>query len=336
MSRNDNVDIPSLTLDQDEVSERRTANSQIKRKLNPPPARPVNAEGVTYKKTSLGGVYFLLLLILGGAGGAGYWLWQQNQMLLGELQLTKSEVKNLDHQLLAADVSANEQGSTLEETLKIHSSEIRKLWGVAYDTNRKAITSNKTSVETINEALSSLKETASTQAKLIAVQGNAFNDIEAGYNQLIEAMAALENVKIEQEGVLTELRLNQDQLQKASASLEEKDLSLQGRLEANSIQLTSYDAEIASLKAQLTTLSKTIKTLTGDMDSLGVTVSAISNRQSAGVSSVPVDIERTLKDHQEAIDSVDAFRAQMNDAINRLESQVLQMQLQQQLSTEAP
>ncbi len=340
MSRNDDVDIPSLTLDHDEVSERRTANVQTKRKLNPPPSRPTGATpaaGVTYKKTSLGGVYFLLLLILGGAGGAGYWLWQQNQMLLGELQLTKSEVKNLDHQLLAADVSANEQGSTLEETLKIHSSEIRKLWGVSYDTNRKAIAANTANVESIDGSLAALKEASSTQAKLIAVQGSAFNDVEAGYNQLVDAMAALEKLKTDQEGALTELRLNQEQLQNASANLEEKDLVLQGRLEANSVQLTSYEAEISSLKTQLQEFSQTIDTLSSNIGALSSRVDSLADTPANPVTaSIPADLERTLQDHQEAIDSIDAFRAQMNASINRLESQVLQVQLQQQLTEDTP
>ena len=325
MSRNDDVDIPSLTLDHDEVSERRTANSQSKRKLNPPPAHPagVTTMGATQKKTSLTGVYFLLLLILAGAGGAGYWLWEQNQMLLGELQLTKSEVKNLDHQLIAADVSANEQGSTLEETLNVHSSEIAKLWGVSYDTNRKAIAANKANLETISGILTSVRESSSTQAKLIAVQGDAFNDIENGYNQLIDVVTTLENIQTEQKSLLTELSLNQDQLQKAASALDSKNVALQGRVEANSAQLTTYESEISSLKSKLSELLTEVNNLS-------------EKSNDSIVATVPNDVQRTLNDHQEAIDSVDAFRAQINTSINRLESQVLQIQLQQQLSSEAP
>lgn len=324
MSRNDDVDIPSLTLDQDEVSERRTANSQTKRKLNPPPAHPAGVStGATVKKTSLGGVYFLLLLILAGASGAGYWLWEQNQMLLNELQLTKSEVKNLDHQLIAADVSANAQGSTLEETLSVHSSEIRKLWGVSYDTNRKAIASNKANIDSINSTISSLKETTSTQAKLIAVQGDAFNEVEAGYNQLIDAVSVLEEIKTTQQGVLTELTLNQDQFEKTAAALDTREVELQGRVEANSIQISSYESTISALTAKLDDLSKQ--------------VASLANKPSQAVTQVVSnDVQKTLKDHQEAIDSVDAFRAQINTSINRLESQVLQIQLQQQLDADAP
>jgi chromosome segregation ATPase len=324
MSRNDDVDIPSLTLDQDEVSERRTANSQNKRKLNPPPAHPAGVStGRTSNKTSLGGVYFLLLLILAGAGGAGYWLWEQNQMLLNELQLTKSEVKNLDHQLIAADVSANAQGSTLEETLNVHSSEIRKLWAVAYDTNRKTIASNRASIDSISSTISSLKETTSTQAKLIAVQGDAFNEIEAGYNQLIEAVSVLEEVKTAQQGILTELTLNQDQFKKSAEALDSREVELQGRVEANSVQLTSYESEISALTTKLDDLSKKVASLA-------------NNSSKAAAQVIPNDVQKTLKDHQEAIDSVDAFRAQINTSINRLESQVLQIQLQQQLEAEAP
>lgn len=325
MPRHDDVEIPSLTLDHDEVNERRAAQPNPKRRLNPPPARPTGSAvntAVQHKKTSLAGVYFLLLLILLGAASAGYWLWQQNQMLLKELQYTKGEIQNLDHQLLAADVSANEQGSTLEETLNTHASEIRKLWGVSYDTNRKAIATNQENLSVFGKSLASLKESVSTQSKLIAVQGSAFNDIEAGYNQLVGSVGQfdtrIENQKTEIATLQQAIKANENALQINQAA----DSALKGRVEAQLTQMSSVTAELQALKQEFISMKAKVNAL------------AASSSQQTPQASVSPELEKTLKEQQEAINSIDAFRAQVNSALNRLDSQLIQIQLQQQLTDE--
>ena len=84
MRKDDDVEIPSLTLDQDELNDRTstsaTAQKAGKQRLNPPPAKPSVAKHAPSKKPSLGFVYFLLLLIIGGAGAGGYWLWLENTL----------------------------------------------------------------------------------------------------------------------------------------------------------------------------------------------------------------------------------------------------------------
>ena len=331
MPRHDDVVIPSLTLDHDEVSERRTAQPTAKRRLNPPPARPTGApsgSATVYKKPSMVGVYLLLLLILGSAGGAGYWLWQQNQILMHELQSAKGEIENLDHQLLAADVSANEQGTTVEQTLKNHESEIRKLWAVAYDRNRKSIATNEERLTEIDKKVSDLKLAISTQAKLVAVQGNAFNDVEAGYNQLINSVVALEASTKTNDGALTALRTEQAQTANSLSAMSTADTALQGRLEAQSVQVTQVLNQLDGLEQQYQKLLKDVAAL-----------ASVPASPVVATATVPDTITRTLKDHQEAIDSNDAFRAQVNGELNRLDNslgslsqQIKQIELQQQLS----
>ena len=306
MRRDDDVEIPSLTLDQDEVSDRRPNAAIPKGRPSPSPARPAHAPSVVHKRTSLAGIYVLLLLILSASAGAGYWLWQQNMQLRNELYGAKSEIQNLDHQLLAADVSANEQGVTLEETLKNHESEIRKLWGVAYDTNRKSITSNNTSIDELEKKLSSMRNTMSTQSKRIAIQAETFNEIEAGYNKLVPAVALIdETVKV----ISTKQESNTKQLQSF-----EKLLAVQkGQNEAQTLSLEQVSQDLSALQKKIKTLEKqTLDTNSSDVST----------------------IQQTLAKHQDAINSSDEFRMQVNGEIIRLRKQINQLMLEQQFNSQ--
>ncbi|MCB5161894.1 hypothetical protein [Marinomonas algarum] len=307
MRRDDDVEIPSLTLDQDEVSDRRpSAPSSAKKaqQRQPTPTRPAHAPTVVHKKQSLAGIYFLLIVLIAAASGAGYWLWQQNMQLRNELYGAKSEIQNLDHQLLAADVSANKQGETLEETLKTHDSEIRKLWGVSYDTNRKAIAGNKENVAALEKKLSTLRETVSTQSKRIAVQAQAFNEVEAGYNTLVPSVATL------------------DETLKALAITQENQAK----------RLTTTNEAINAQKGQNEAQTLSLEQLSQHLDTLQEKVAQLASQKQEASETSAVDIQQTLNRHQDAIDSSDAFRTQVNAEIIRLRKQINQLMLEQQFT----
>lgn len=313
MRKDDDVEIPSLTLDQDEISDRpSTANAAAqakKRRLNPPPAKPTHspqATSVRAKKQSLFGVYFLLLLIIAGAGAGGYWLWLDNQKLRNELIGAQSQIQDLDHQLLAADVSSDKLGSTVEEVLKTHDSEIRKLWGVAYDRNRGNISANTEALEKLDERLSQLRDTVSTQARLVSVQGDAFNEVENGYNRLIDSVAAVEVKQEQQDTLLGELN---------------------GTVEQSSKAVSAQQGNIEALRLSLDELSSRLDGLSGTLEE--------QRQQIASASESPAftpEMEQQLNSYDEAIKAIDEFRPQVLREINSLKAQVRQISLQQTLS----
>ncbi|MBJ7538179.1 hypothetical protein [Marinomonas transparens] len=315
MQRDDDVEIPSLTLDQDEVSERRPSIKTEKTRTAPSPTRPAHAPTVVHKKTSLTGVYLLLMLILSASMGVGYWLWLQNMQLRNELYGAKSEIKNLDHQLLAADVSADKQGETLEEILKKHESEIRKLWGVSYDTNRKAIAANKSVASELDKKLLSLKDSVSTQSKLIAIQSDAFNDVEAGYNKLIPSVASLEEKVEPLPDRLSQLTIAQEIQAKQLASTDQKVSNQAAQYQAQKTSLDQLSKDLANLQNAVAAAAENTK-----VDTVNDTALA--------------DVQSTLSKHQDAINSSDAFRTQVNAEIIRLRKQINQLMLEQQLNAQ--
>ena len=306
MRKDDDVEIPSLTLDHDEVSERRPSAAKPKSQTTPTPTRPAHAPNIVHKKQSLVGVYLLLILLLIASAGVGYWLWQQNMQLRNELYGAKSEIQNLDHQLLAADVSANKQGETLEETLNNHASEIRKLWGVSYDTNRKSIASNNAAIDEMQKKLSTMRDTISTQSKRIAVQAEAFNEVEAGFNKLVPTVANIDET-------VKSIAVEQGEQAKQLQSAEKMITAQSGQNEAQALSLEQLSQSLAALEKK---------------------VAAIETQALGSNNADMATFEQTLARHQEAIESSDTFRVQVNAEIIRLRKQINQLMLEQQLTNE--
>ncbi|RBO82841.1 hypothetical protein DFP76_105314 [Marinomonas aquiplantarum] len=313
MRRDDDVEIPSMTLDQDEVSERRQKSDVPKTRPTPSPAKPAHAPAVVHKKQSLFGIYLLLFLILVFSAAAGFWLWQQNQQLRNELYGAKSEIENLDHQLLAADVSANEQGQTVEQTLKTHESEIRKLWGVSYDRNRKTIAENSDAVDLLKQQIKTLKSDLSTQAKRIAYQDDAFSDLEAAYNKLLPTVAEMDGLTKE---LSTQVKSQSDKIQQQS------------------VQLTRVDENLNEQKGATQALALSIESVSQELSRLQNQLNTVEEKASTSNASDLTQVQQTLKQQQEAIQSSDAFRSQVNAEIIRLRKQINQLMLEQQLNAQ--
>ncbi|SBS31929.1 Chromosome partition protein Smc [Marinomonas aquimarina] len=312
MRKDDDVEIPSLTLDQDELSDRTPvagAQKAGKQRLNPPPAKPAAATQAAAKKPSLGFVYLLLLLIIGGASAGGYWLWMENQKLRDELLGARSQIQDLDSQLVAADVSNSELGTTVEETLKTHESEIRKLWGVAYDRNRKAIATNDSQIELLETKLSELRDTVSTQGKRAAVQADAFNEIESGFNAMVKTVAALEATQTEQSTKVTQLS---DEVV--------------GKVSEQASTIAAQRDRIASLDQQLSALQQSLERLTSNVNQQAQGLDSLANASSTP--QVPANLTSQLQNIDESIQSIDQFRPQVLREINSLKAQVRQLSLE--------
>ncbi|MCK9468581.1 MAG: hypothetical protein M0Q49_04115 [Porticoccaceae bacterium] len=115
----------------------------------------------------LAAICLLALLVVAG------FAWQQSRVLAD----LNARFNQLSARIESTDESLNQSGAALglklkeqEEALAEHWTEIRKLWGVSYDTNRKAIAANTEAIEgykaTINTLQANLKKAESSLAAL--------------------------------------------------------------------------------------------------------------------------------------------------------------------------
>ncbi len=129
---------------------------QKRSSANSPAARPV----VT--KSRMAPFAFLVALIAVGASGFSYWQLMNAQKLLASADL---RIAALESKFEMSDDETTASAQTMQAKLKWADSEIRKLWGVAYDTNRKAIESNKSSIAKAAQVANSAKSTVDAKVK---------------------------------------------------------------------------------------------------------------------------------------------------------------------------
>jgi uncharacterized protein HemX len=131
---------------------------------------PINRHPrVVAKKSSSSWVWLAILLALIAASIAGFSYWQlmQAQIMLQDqqmrLQNQQGRIAELENRLALSDDESTQSLVAVSTKLKEVSSEIKKLWGVSYDTNRKAITENKAAITSQEQNYQALKKTLETQ-----------------------------------------------------------------------------------------------------------------------------------------------------------------------------
>lgn len=127
-------------------------------------------------KTSGGNGFWKLMTAISllAVGGLGAFSWQQ-QKVVADLN---QRFESLSSRIESTDESLNQSGAALSikikdhtEALDKHWSEIKKLWGVSFDTNRKAIADNKEATAAQEAALKKAEQTVKAlQTKVTAVE----------------------------------------------------------------------------------------------------------------------------------------------------------------------
>ncbi|AMX02977.1 hypothetical protein [Microbulbifer thermotolerans] len=186
---------------------------------------------------------FALILALAGLGAAAF-LYQQWQASRVQLVDAEARIAELEKRFEMSDEEASASVEVLNAKVKENASEIRKLWGVSYDTNRKSIAANK-------------KSAAANKKELAALAGKV-----NGLSASVQKIAAVESS-------LAELRKNTTEKQRETAdklvSLERQLASvrsdLTARVGANEEAVESMDAYRRSVNKDLVQLREAIRSL---------------------------------------------------------------------------
>lgn len=144
----------------------------------PRPQAPVATRTVTVR-SPLGPV--AMIFALAALGVSGYLFWQSRQAqekfesTLVLLQATEKRVIELENKLNMAGDESTQSMAVLQANVKENASEIRKLWGVSNDRNRKAIEELKTtstrltkSLQDLDSAVKKQREELSGEIKVVA------------------------------------------------------------------------------------------------------------------------------------------------------------------------
>ena len=196
---------------------------------------------------------FALLLAFAGIGGSGYLAWQLNESQK-TLVSAEQRIAGLETRL---NIDSDESSQTLDQIqdkLKWADSEIRKLWGVSQDTNRKKITANEDSIASLTRKIGAVeKDAAAARTSAAAIKRDLDERVVALKSQLDTASAAMKTLENSARDIQT-LRDNLDRVTQQMPGL--RDLAT--RVKTNEEAITAIDTYRRSLNRDLLQLKQQI------------------------------------------------------------------------------
>lgn len=147
-------------------------------------------------------VLIALLMVL------SVWFYRQLEDLQSKVSVSltdsTSQLDNLASQLSAVDESSTQSAQQVDDMLKLHDSEIRKLWGVSNDRNKKAIEENKVAIGKVQKSTAQVeKSTAAIKTSINALQTELDAEMKA-LNSSLEKFEVTRKQLQAQLGVLSE------------------------------------------------------------------------------------------------------------------------------------
>ncbi|WP_346839280.1 hypothetical protein [Microbulbifer sp. SAOS-129_SWC] len=208
----------------------------------PTPAATAAPEERSGGGVSVVGVVALILALAGlGAAAFLYTQWQESRAQLVDAD---KRIAELEKRFEMSDEETSASAEVLTAKVKDNASEIRKLWGVSYDTNRKDIASNKNVTAANKKALASL----SSQV--------------GGLKDSLKKVAAVESALAElRKSATASDRQTKDTLNKMERQLASVRTELTARVGANEEAVESMDAYRRSVNKDLVQLRDAVRSL---------------------------------------------------------------------------
>ncbi len=254
---------------------------------------------------------WVLLIVLAVAGGAGWYSQEQRvQALEGQLEeadywarQSKLALARFEGELSETGENLQERGATLEEQIAAHTkrldtadSEIRKLWAIANERNKKRLDEQQERIAALESGLAEGKQAiGALEASVEKARSSLSADIVALKQQTETSITALQEAS----------RQATDQLTKLSQQLADVDQVIESRIRR-------FEQEqklgISGMEGRISALERETDELAGDGR-----VQALRNEVAS--------LKRT-------VESIDASRSQLTSRLVRLSEEVNQLRSQ--------
>lgn len=210
--------------------------SRLNKRATPPPSRPGGGPGPSVSApprrggSALAIIALLLALVGTGVGAFGVWQLQESQAALAS---ANDRIVELEARLNLTSTESGQSVSQIHEKLEWADSEIRKLWGVSYDTNRKAIRTNADNIAQLDKI-----------AKAAAADAKKANELATAQRSALETLRG---------------QSGEQQLRLSRAS-EEIDLLTQ-QLKDTTAKLNTLNGQVSNLPARVASTEEAIKAI---------------------------------------------------------------------------
>lgn len=250
--------IGSIVPDKDEIQARQQQRGQKatrSRPVEPAPA-PAKSSG------SLGGL--ALVVAIAALGGSGFLAWQLQQSQQN-LIAAEQRIQELESRLELSDDESSQSVTAIRAKLKWADSEIRKLWGVSYDTNRKSIKANQTKLASVDKSLGGVKSSAASAAKkadaankLAESQKATLGSIQQDVKSSVDRLGKIEGTV---NGQRQQLQSAVDAANRASQQVNRLSSDLSARVQSNEEAIEAIDAYRRNINRDLLQLQQRLNQL---------------------------------------------------------------------------
>lgn len=223
--------------------------SRLNKRPTPRPASAAAPASAPAAKGSALSVIALLLALVGtGLGAFGVWQLQDSQ---AQLASANKRIVELEAQLNLTNTESGQTVSAIHEKLEWADSEIRKLWGVSYDTNRKAIRANADKVAQLDKTVKAAAADAKKANELAAAQRATLDTLrsQSGEQQLLLSRASEEIDLLKQQ--LQEANSKLNTLTKQVSGLPERVASTEEAIKAIDAFRRTANNDIQQLKQRV-------------------------------------------------------------------------------------
>ena len=196
-------------------------------------------------------INLVVAALVAGLGVAGWFIANQHRLLVQEqskVAEADSRLRALEERLRMTDQVMSETGAETEEEINFWESEVRKLWAVANERNKKWIQDNQKLLQTQKAAIASLQSSDRALKSAVDNHDKAFNQQQALIDQLASIELQLQQV----------LRSQRDLVDRVNAATQTAAVS-SSRVTENEQAIAAIDAYRVQVNTRLSNIESRLR-----------------------------------------------------------------------------
>lgn len=205
------------------------------------------------------GINFVLAVLVAGLVVAGWFIANQHQLLTTEksaLDAAESRIAQLESRLQMTDETIIDSESDTKEKIGFWETEIRKLWAVSNDRNKKWIKDNEAALAKLNKTLSTVEASNRELTNAVGRHESAFAQQQAIIDQLTSMEISIQQLANTQRDIV-------DKVNAASQGVASLNAGLATRVGENEQAVAAIDAYRVQVNSRLANIERRLDSLTG-------------------------------------------------------------------------
>lgn len=205
------------------------------------------------------GINLILAVLVAAVVVAGWFIANQHQLLTAQkktLDAAESRIAMLEERLRMTDETLIDSEKDTDEQIGFWETEIRKLWAVSNERNKKWIKDNEAALAKLSKAVAAIEASNRDLGTAVGRHEAAFKQQQAIIDQLTSLEISIQQMANTQRDIV-------DRVNSASQSVASLKAGLAGRVSENEQAVAAIDAYRVQVNTRLADIERKIANLTG-------------------------------------------------------------------------